>query len=338
MRLWVLMAAASLGVCGCVGDRRTGSPGASSGEPDPYPVLVSALESGQPPLQAYAAEGFIDLGRPAPRGLLESLADAPEYRLRTAALAALGVTRRPDLVPLFKRKRLDPEPTVRLSAAFGLAMAGDASQVTALRDGLVSSRLTDRRTAAWLLGLMGNRSAVGLLAVKLDDPDAVVVLRAAEAMHRLGSAGGLDRVRTLLGHSRHPVRGFATRLLGKMGEASDIPRLERLCQSRSLDVRFAAIASLARLGDFKRVNTLLVVLTVSKGSAPEVDGLPVEQVRVLAARELGESGYRPALAALGRLMAEGNALERTAAAVSIGRIQSDPTAWRERILEDEPGG
>ncbi|MBM4016935.1 MAG: hypothetical protein FJ288_01190 [Planctomycetes bacterium] len=321
---------------------------------DPYAALVEALRSGQPPLQAAAAETFLESDRPPPRAEVESLVDTADPRVRTTIVALLGAARRADLASLFQRKFRDADANVRLAAAFALAMAGDPSQVTMLRDGLASPDVTQRRTAAWLLGLMGNPSAAGLLKVKLADPDAVVVLRAAEALHRLGRSDGLQEVRTLTEHERHEVRYWAVRLLGRVGDTTDIPRLEKLCQSRFLDVRFAAIAAAAQRGDLKRIAFLLDMLDVSvstlrEQAATDKDLADLLQqmseadvaafardMRVLAARELGETAYTPALDRLEKLLARGELPERTAAACAIVRILSTHTSWRSRILADRP--
>ena len=253
----VLMMTAAALAAGCTGQATRSGRGPAEDKDAPYAALVEALGSPQPQLQALAAEAFLAADRRPPLEDVEPLADVPDPRVRTTALALLATTRRPQLTDLFRRKERDADPAVRLAASFGLAMTGDASRVTDLRDALASPEPTLRRTAAWLLGLMGNPSAVGMLRVKLDDPDAVTVLRVAEAMHRLGVGEGVERVRTLTGHDRHLVRAFATRMLGRMGTTADIPRLEKLCQSRYLDVKYAAIAALARRGDLKRIGMLL---------------------------------------------------------------------------------
>jgi len=298
--------------------------GSEAGFDEPYQVLDEALRSAQPPIQAMACETYLEADRRPPLSHIEALADARDPRVRTTALALLGTMERRDLADLFRRKQRDAEASVRLAADFGLAMTVEPQRMTALHDALSAPDVTLRRTAVWLLGLTGKGSAAKMLEVKLDDPDAVVVLRAAEAMQRLGSEAGLPRVRTLTRHSRHTIRYYATRLLGRMGETEDIPLLERLCQSRFLDVKFGAMAALARLGDFKRIGMLLDMLQA-----------PQSQTRVLAARELGETGYTPAVPALERMLASRVPLERTTAAASIVRIRSAGQPWRAHILKEE---
>ena len=296
---------------------------AAAGSPlDPYTVLLEAIHSNQPPLQALAAETFLEAARQPPRAELVLLAETPDPRVRTTGLALLGTTRRQEFLRVAQQQYRDPQAVVRVSSAFAMAMLGDASCMGDLRDGLASPDVTARRTAVWLLGLMGNRSAVGMLRVKLTDPDAVVVLRTAEALHRLGSSDGVGMVRAMTEHSQHAVRAFATRLLGQADEKADIPRLERLYQSRFLDVKFAAIGALAQLGDFKRIGMLVDFL----GSEEQSAG-------ILAARELAETGYRPALEKLGdRLKKAADPMERATVAAAMVRILSARESWRSHIL------
>ncbi len=326
MRIPLTMALlAALAAAGCGRNGRS-----EAGETDAYGVLVEALRSGQPMIQGYAAEAVMEVGASRARPELETLAEAGNPRLRTVALAALGRMRRPEYRTLFRRRATDADPVVRLAAAYGLAMTGDPSQMEWLRDGLASPNVTVRRTAAWLLGLMGNPSAKGLLEVKLDDPDALVVLRAAEALHRLGSTAGRERVRRLTSHPRHTVRAAATRLLGRLGAAEDVPRLEQLALSqRFLDVKLAAIGSLAQLGDLLRITMLLELLDA------EVEGKPDVQTRSLAAMELGEAGYAPALEPLGEMLDRPAPLERVTAAAAILKIRTAGSPWRDRIREEE---
>jgi HEAT repeat protein len=327
----VVAAGAALTSAGCTRMARgPGEAGIADAKQSPYDVLAEAIRSGQPALESLAAETYLESDQPPPEGLLEPLANSPDPRVRFTAIAVLGTTRRAGLAPLFQRCLRDGESVVRLASAFSLAQSGDPSQVTALRDGLASPDVTVRRSAAWLLGLMGNPTAASMLKTKLDDPDAVVVLRAAEALARLGSHDGLDEVRALTEHERHAVRYWATRLLGRIGTTADIPRLEKLCQSRFLDVKLAAIAAVAQQGDFKRIGLLVDLLD----SPPSAEG--ESDVRVLASRELAETGYTPAVERLAVLMARGDLTERTSAAAAIIRIRSARQSWRSHILAERP--
>jgi HEAT repeat protein len=294
-------------------------------------LLEAALDSTQPRLVVLAAETFLEADRLPPIEKLRALTASPDPRIRMTAVTLLGTLRRPDLVPLFSQRLQDADPVVRLAADFALASAGDPSQVLALRNALASPSAPMRRTACWLLGLMGNRSAIGLLKVKLNDPDAIVVLRAVEAIHRLGGPDGLEVVRDLTENPRNEVRYYATRLLGRVGGKEDIPRLETLCQSRYIDVKFAAIAALAQQGNLKRIDMLLDML-----EAPNQADSPEGSPRALAARELGETAYTPAIGRLQKLMTSRDPLDQTTAAAAIVQILSARKSWRAGALAEKP--
>ena len=337
---WVALAvtAAALGAgsCGTPGREGAAVAMAAPAGRDPYAALVEAMRSAQPPLQAYACEVFLEADQAPPVDEVRTLLADADPRVRMLAVTVLGAMRRADLAAVIRERQRDGEPVVRLAAAFAMAMVGTPTEMNSLRDALASPDVSLRRTAAWLLGLMANRSAAGMLKVKLDDPDAVVALRTAEALHRLGSDAGLEAVRTLTAHDRHEVRCWAVRLLGEMGVAEDIPLLERLCQSQFLDVKFAAIGALARRGDLKRIDLLLKVLDEPDRPGPTTEGASPKEGRILAMRALADSGYTPAVERLGAVLAKGDLMERTAAAGAIIGIRSTKQPWRSRALVDQP--
>jgi HEAT repeat protein len=313
-------------------------------------ALTEAMNSHQPPLQSLAFETFLVTGRTPPEYDFRAL----DPRVRVVALAMAVKQRAPQAAEQATLCLNDGDPSVRLAGAWGRLVGGDGSQATMLRDGLASPDVSVRRNAAWLFGLMDNRTAVDMLKTRLDDPDAVVVLRAAEALGRLGSSDGLDAVRSLTEHERHEIRCWSTRLLGRIGAKADIPRLERLAESRFLDVKFAAIGSLARLGNFTRIEFLVAMLDATPGSlrrlakedsqlAAVIAGMKDEELeesaanlRRMAARELGETGYAPALVPLGKIMDSKDLLERTIAASSTYKILWESQPWIKRAMTDQP--
>jgi len=277
-----------------------------------YEILAEALRSDRPRLQALAAETFLESSRQPPRGAIEHLADSSDARVRFTVLVVLGAAPRSDLEPLFRRKLRDVDPNVRLAAAFGLAMTGDESQIMTLRDGLMSARPAIRRTAAWLLGRLGSRGSIEMLKAKLEDPDAVVVLRAAEALCPMGSDLAQARVRELTRHGDRRIGILAVRLLGRVGTQADIPRLLELSEPGVLlDLRFAAIAALAKLGNLARIRRLVGFLDAEN-----------ETFRMLALQEVAESGYRPALVRLEKRLGATDPIERVLAAAAMVRIES----------------
>jgi HEAT repeat protein len=314
-------------------------------------VLAEAIDSGQPPLQSLAFETFLATGQAPPQYDFRALNDP---RVRVVALVVAVKQNSPAARDMAVASLRDGDPSLRLAGAWGLLVAAnDASQAPVLTDGLASRDVAVRRNAAWLFGLMDNRSAVDMLRARLDDPDAVVVLRTAEALGRLGSSDGLAAVRSLTEYEQHAVRCWATRLLGRIGAKADIPRLERLADSRFLDVKFAAIGSLARLGNFTRIESLVEMLganartlrlqaakdpqladVIASMKDAELEAFATD-LRRLAARELGETGYAPALLPLGHSMESRDLLERTVAASSASKILWESQPWVKRAMSDQ---
>ena len=126
-RLLILSGVVAMSACGCdePASRDLTGPG---GEDIPYLALVAALRSGQPPLQALAAETFMEADRQPPIQDVEALADAGDPRVRTTAVALLGTMRRNELTALLQRKGRDADPAVRLAADFALAVTGEPAR------------------------------------------------------------------------------------------------------------------------------------------------------------------------------------------------------------------
>jgi hypothetical protein len=63
---------------------------------------------------------------------------------------------------------------------------------------------------------------------------------------------------------------------------------------------------------------------------------PDPDTRQLAAREIGETAYTPAIARLEKLLTSSDLAERATAGAAIVRILSAKTSWRSHILADRP--
>ncbi|MDP6380422.1 MAG: HEAT repeat domain-containing protein [Phycisphaerae bacterium] len=316
-------------------------------------VLSASLSSPEGRIRGMAIESMMQLGSVLPDDALVGLANDPDPRVKMMAVVALGGARNRRHVLIFRERFGDADVNVRLAAAYSLARSGDMSHMMALRDGLMNREATVRRNAAYLLGLLGEPSAAGMLKSGLTDGDALVALRSAEAMHRLGDHSGIPVVRHLTGHPSHQVQYEAVRILGGMGQTVEMTRLRRLANSPHLDVRFAAICGMAKLGDFSRMQILLEVLALdtvnprtrsrlAKKLGVDVSALERTETdtRAMAALELAETGYTPALPDLARLLGSRQPLVRLAGAVAILKIHSSGEAWRQRAraVEAEKDG
>jgi HEAT repeat protein len=200
--------------------------GDGAGGPDDVPVLVKALKQEDGGLRAEAAE---DLGLIGP-----------------AAADAVGA--------LLRLDENDPDPLVRLAAARAVALIDPRNDKALPR--LVAALKDDtgkvRRRAAECLGDLGlaAASAVGDLVKAVKDTDPSVCWAAIDALGQIGP-GAEEAVPVLVEALKDAtVRGAAVEALGQVGrKARDaVPALERVLAGDDVPVRWAAAASLVRIG------------------------------------------------------------------------------------------
>lgn len=172
-------------------------------------------------------------------------------------------------------------------------------------EGLIAV-LTDRAAgahrlrAAWLLGRLGEPSALAPLLGALEDPEAALRGGAAYALGSLANPGAIPALARALRHdSDGQVRADAAWALGLMGEDEVIdPLLEALGDAAELpEVRGQAAESLTGPGSARAIPGLLAALTD-----------PSPAIRYWCAFALGELGAREAVPALEHLAATDTAI------------------------------
>jgi len=173
--------------------------------PAALPVLLdAALRRDFPPDSAVALrlnEGVYELRRAAIHGLGYSespraarfIAAGPledgDFRLRAAAVRALGVLGRADVVRALIPRLRDAKAEVRWEAAFVLGRLGDASAAQPLQERLSDDHPEVRRQALLGLGYLGAAAAEqAIVALAAGDPEAKVraAAQATLAMLRRG--------------------------------------------------------------------------------------------------------------------------------------------------------
>jgi HEAT repeat protein len=191
--------------------------------------------------------------------------------------------------------RGDDDPSVRLSAVYGLARVGDERHMVALARGLEDKRPSSRRTAATILGRLGNRSASALLAEHRGDGDVIVRIRVAEAMALLGDTSALPELRAMVsGEVDLEVwhRQMAILSLGRVGiPEQDVSRLQWIETRGGLDsaLRLAAFGARGMLGDYSQMTVLSEVGTGTRRPF----GMPTwdNQSRAFALQMLARTSY-----------------------------------------------
>lgn len=230
-------------------------------------VLLDLAASPLPQVRANALEGLsrapARLEPAAARGLRD-----PNEGVRSVAATVAGRTKLASLTTAIEPLANDPSPYVRASAIYALRALGRGADPTP-----VASLLLDhpepgvRSHAAWILGEMGEESAIGLLRAGASSrmPRAslgaarLFRLQVAEALFKLGQDGELHTIHAALFPSApDELEGaaLASQMLGAIGSRRSIPELKNMVTYRDerggrmpAEIRLAALRSLGQLGE-----------------------------------------------------------------------------------------
>lgn len=250
-------------------------------------------------LDIIAANSIEALQRVAPRTAKNafSVALGSESPLvRFAAASAIGMTRDRGALDRVRRHLRDPNPRVRLAAAFATARLGDRSQIRSLISTLMSNPDENLRSdAAYFLGNLG-------------DPRAKKQLLAAQ--------------RTPINQKSNRVLLHITGALAKLGDRAALQELMAYTQGDAVS-KVLSLQMLAEIGAPESKDALRIIL--ARGDDEYLE------TRLLAARGLGKIGVRDGTAlALDSLNYQGKNSEdtseearvRSLAALALGDIRT----------------
>lgn len=283
-------------------------------------LLVNAANSGLPEERANAIEALqVSPGRLYPL-LNNALAD-PNLAVRTIAAMTVGRARIEAAANKVRPLTSDSAGQARAAALFALKRCGENVDLTPLAVMLGDSDLRVRAHAAFLLGELGEPSAVGLLrdAARRSPGKAsssqirTSDLQIAEARIKLGDEGPLQEVRAALFPAKPEdleATALACQIIGQVKDHVSVNRLIVLTAAQDDskqfmpgEIRLGAAAALARMGqrqgsyiaDQYRTNAsepLRAQVAFVYGETRQVENLPVleqmttdssPQVRVAAA-------------------------------------------------------
>lgn len=249
-----------------------------------------------------ALQADADAGEAVARsGILDS-----NLGVRFVSTMAIGQHQYSDAAPLVHALLNDSDDSVRAAAIFALKRNGFAADLGPLAAMLKDPSLRTRANAALVLGELGDSSAVPMLqeALGYPNPRATIAelhlaeLQIAEAMVRLGDDTALPRIRTQL-YSRDPSRGevvaLAVTILGRLKDQQSKGEFVKLVAMwrefrNSAEVRLAAMAALAQLGDPPPLELVMEYLDPTTSSQYPVG------VRVQAVNTLGHISSPEAIA------------------------------------------
>jgi HEAT repeat protein len=289
-------------------------------------LLSDAAFDEDPLLRANSMEGLHE----APE-LVESIARAglmdDNLGVRYVAAMTIGKLSLKDSAVFVQPVASDPSAVVRAAAIYALRRNGVDADPTPLASMLESGKLTERAQAAFILGELGDSSAIGLLksAARRSSPlaskieDRLVRLQIAEALIKLGSIDSIETIRAALFPSRPEdleATALAVQIIGNVNDRRSRDQLIYLTarsgpEQLPAEIRLLAAQSLAKLG-------------VRRGSfiADEYWQGENPAVRAQAAFVLGATDNPANLGKLEEMLLDPVGVVRVAAATSILRALS----------------
>ncbi|MFG0305519.1 MAG: HEAT repeat domain-containing protein [Phycisphaerales bacterium JB040] len=227
-------------------------------------TLLELVEDIRPAVRAHAIEALADAPERGADAIEKGLRDSNEG-VRSVAAMVVGRAGLTDLAPWVRPLVHDDSPYVRASATYALSVLGLDENVSALAPLL--SEHPDARVrahAAFVLGELGDESALGLLRDAYRDPMPrantsqvrLLRLQIGEAMAKLGDDDALAGIRAALFPSRPEEMEYAAlaiQIIGAVGDENSIDQFIYLAEGISeqpmpAEIRLAAADALARLG------------------------------------------------------------------------------------------
>jgi len=289
-------------------------------------IIFAALASNSPELRANGIEALSEVPARLGTALPAALADA-NPGVRAVAAKVAGRSKRSEGVQQLQILSNDPVSFVRAAAIFALVQNGQSIDQTPLAQMLFSPDASVKAEAAYLLGELGNRSALPMLREAATRPmgrvDPAVAtktqLQIAEAMVKLGDDGAVSSIRAAL----YPAQekdfenaALAAQILGQLRDKASADQLvfitafqETGKQKLPAEVRLAAAGSLAQLGN-------------DRGSfiADEYVGNALAPLRAQSAYVYGETGRKENLTQLAALLGDAQPLVQIAAAAAVLKL------------------
>lgn len=295
-------------------------------------MLVSAATNGTPEERANAIEGLIAApGRLVP--VLDAALTDPNVGVRSVAAMAIGRAQIAAAAPRLRPLLSDPSFLVRSSAMYGLKRCGMDVDLTPMASMLMDLSPRVRAQAAFLLGELGESSAVALLKdagrknMSMADAAEVRVmdLQMAEARVKLGDATTMPEIRAALFPAKPEdleATALACQIVGGLRDTASANRLIELVrpiddkkQVMPAEVRLSAASALAKLG--QRHGAYI---------ADQYRANKRDVLRAQAAIVYGDVGAPENMPLLVDLMNDPVGRVRVAAATAIIRIAEGPDA------------
>ncbi|MCE2925688.1 MAG: HEAT repeat domain-containing protein [Phycisphaeraceae bacterium] len=289
-------------------------------------MLVEFASTGTPEQRANALEALL----PVPARLEQVVRAAlrsPNPGVRSVAAMTVGKAKLDRVAESLRPLQTDQSQIVRASAIFGLVRTGARVDPSPLAAMLMDEQVAVRAQAAFILGELGNNSAVPMLIEASGAPagradpirDRLMRLQIAEALVKLRYEQAIHEIRAALYPARPEdleAATLAVQILGQIKDQASKAQLRILLRENydnrtpmPVEIRLAAATGLARMGEVQFATLALTYLTST-----------IATQRAQAAIVLGESGEKAYLPKLAALLDDPEPLVRIAAGAGILKI------------------
>lgn len=227
--------------------------------------------------------------------------------VRFAACMAVGGGRDAGAEAGVARCLHDPNASVRVAALYARHRLGHTERTGDLAGYLLhDGDATVRRNAALVLGLLGEQSAVKVLAKGMKDSDEGVREHSLEAMARLGNREARQELTFMTGAGVGSDEVFAINALAATGDSAYLETFRyKLANAMHLETRLAAARGLGLLHSDEGLEVAMLALRVDQPTRGDTQDPADEQrlrTRQLAAAALGAIGRTEALPMLAKLL------------------------------------
>ncbi len=296
-------------VAGCAAARSGGVPG---GRPTlqrrAMDCLRSAVRYGyNPAVRVEAVEALESVDKPGSRPWIRAALLDAHPGVRFAACVAIGRLRDTTARRALVKRVNDDDCSVQVAALFALHRLGDETRTGRLPNYLSHDHdVAVRRNAAFVLGLMGEPTAIKILARAMKDPDFGVRQHALEAMARLQNREARQELTFMTNAGIGSEEVFAIVALAETEDPEFIDTFRyKLARASHLETRLASARGLGRLGSDEGFSMALHTLRRGRELVRDPHDPAPEQIlraKQMAASALGAIGRLEALPALADLM------------------------------------
>lgn len=212
---------------------------AKRAEPAAAAVLLDAAVSDDAALAQAAREGLVNLpGKEVDQAILAKF-DAPDAKVRAAAIELAGLRRIAQAAPALVRAAGDPDEAVRRAALSALALVVDPQDLSVLIERLKKAAApADREAARNALKVAAMRSpdreaAAGQLIGAMADASLETRLALLELLGDVGGKAALEAVAKAARDPQADIQDAATRVLGEWMSPEAGPVLLELAKTSS---------------------------------------------------------------------------------------------------------